>query len=700
MADSVVKIRIDSKEYDANIKRAGEALTQYFNRVREGGNTLEHLDESVLDAVKAMGELGTKSDSTRGAMRELLQATADMTVQYRSLTDAERATPLGAAMAQSIAQMTERAGELSDAMGDVSASIQHAASDTRRFDQAAGAISLMTSGLQTAVGAANLLGIEIGNQEKVLATLASALAITNGLQTAQNLLQSQSALMMGVQAAQASIAAAAQSALAAATGSATIAQKAFNVVANANPYVLLATAVVAVGSALFAFASAADEAEKEAEELAKAEEEAKKKADDARNAFVNASAEAMNSASRLSSLQVAYMKANSEMEKTSILKQAQEQFKKLGFECKDLNDAQNLLIRDGAKVIELIRLQGNVAALSAVRMEAFKNSFKMLMENGYSASAAASLAGYNREVLELDGQITQMQGRIQGLRGSLPMASGGGKGGGGSTTTVNQPEIIPEGSLKSLTAEMQELQKAQQLVTSTAEWRTYELAIEGVRNQIRELKGELGIDALRNVKGFSISDIVSVPTRESIQKKGDAAIRNFKLPEQTKNEVKLTEVMGQMSSGISSMVSGIEGLGIELPKGMKDMLVGIQTVTSILTGISTILTVIESISAADAIIPFASGGVVKAASGYRVPGRAFSGDMIPARLNAGELVLNQAQAGIIANALQDREFGGGSGMMQPYVDGESIFLGMNNTSKRMGRGEIVTTGTLRRLGLI
>ena len=36
MSDSVVKLRIDSKEYDANIKRAGQALTDYFNKVKEG----------------------------------------------------------------------------------------------------------------------------------------------------------------------------------------------------------------------------------------------------------------------------------------------------------------------------------------------------------------------------------------------------------------------------------------------------------------------------------------------------------------------------------------------------------------------------------------------------------------------------------------------------------------------------------------
>jgi hypothetical protein len=73
--------------------------------------------------------------------------------------------------------------------------------------------------------------------------------------------------------------------------------------------------------------------------------------------------------------------------------------------------------------------------------------------------------------------------------------------------------------------------------------------------------------------------------------------------------------------------------------------------------------------------------------------------MIPARLNAGETVLNQAQAGVIANALQDREFGGGASL-QPYVEGERIYLGVENTLKRKGKGEIVTTSTLRRLGIM
>ena len=437
MSDSVVKLRIDSKEYDANIKRAGQALTDYFNKVKEGGGTLMHLDEGVMEAVKAMGSLGTQASNIKGGLRELTQATTDMTAAYRALTDEEKASPLGQAMQQSIAQMTERAGNMRDAMADVQASINNAASDTRVFDQIAGGAQMMTAGFQSAVGAMKLFGVETDNNVEVLAQLQAAMGVVNGLQTIQTALQKQSAVMQGVQAVQAAAAAAAQTSLAGATGAATVAQKAFNMVANANPYVLLATAVAAVGTALYAFASASSKAKQEAEEMAKAEEEAAKKADESRQSFVNASAEAMNSASRLSSLQVAYKNANSEIEKTNILKQAQAEFKKLGIECKGVHDAQTLLISKGADVIELIKTQGTVAALAAIRMEKFKESFKMLMENGYSASAAASLAGYNKEVQELDGQITTMQGKIQNLKGGLGIGKGSGGGSNSTKSTAS-----------------------------------------------------------------------------------------------------------------------------------------------------------------------------------------------------------------------------------------------------------------------
>ena len=96
MADSVVRLRIDSQEYDAKLKNATSALIRYFDTVRQGGGTLTQLDEGVMDAVKSFGNMETKANSTKSRLSELTHAFTEMSMQYKQLTDEERATPLGA----------------------------------------------------------------------------------------------------------------------------------------------------------------------------------------------------------------------------------------------------------------------------------------------------------------------------------------------------------------------------------------------------------------------------------------------------------------------------------------------------------------------------------------------------------------------------------------------------------------------------
>lgn len=160
--------------------------------------------------------------------------------------------------------------------------------------------------------------------------------------------------------------------------------------------------------------------------------------------------------------------------------------------------------------------------------------------------------------------------------------------------------------------------------------------------------------------------------------------------EPNETEMKMTDLLDGISGGIGNMVGGLEQLGIDVPEGLKSAIGAIQGVSSILTGISSILTVIQTASMIDAIKLFAGGGVVKAATGYSVPGNFRSGDRVPALLNSGEVVLNRAQQGNLLSQM------GGMGMngnyeAQPYVDGEKIWLGVSNYLRRIGRGEIVTS---------
>jgi hypothetical protein len=53
-------------------------------------------------------------------------------------------------------------------------------------------------------------------------------------------------------------------------------------------------------------------------------------------------------------------------------------------------------------------------------------------------------------------------------------------------------------------------------------------------------------------------------------------------------------------------------------------------------------------------------------------------------------VHNHSQQATLAAELADRDNGGGTSS-RPYVDAETIYLGVSNYLKRSGRGEIVTT---------
>lgn len=173
-------------------------------------------------------------------------------------------------------------------------------------------------------------------------------------------------------------------------------------------------------------------------------------------------------------------------------------------------------------------------------------------------------------------------------------------------------------------------------------------------------------------------------------------------------------------SGLTTIIGGLQKIGIQLPDEVQMLIGAIEGVMAIIQGVNTVLSVtnataqtantaavtaqtasqaantvaITSLTAAlwantaTSWVPFANGGVVHAASGFRVPGNTYSMDQVPAMLNSGEVVLNRAQAGNIASQLNDGNTRGG---YQPsHISGEQIYLAMNRYLMRTGRGEIVT----------
>jgi hypothetical protein len=198
------------------------------------------------------------------------------------------------------------------------------------------------------------------------------------------------------------------------------------------------------------------------------------------------------------------------------------------------------------------------------------------------------------------------------------------------------------------------------------------------------------------------------------------------------------KTMEKMIGGLSQVSSGLQQMGVVLPEGVKNLMGDIQGLMQVINGVQSIIQLFststiaaqtasttanttmlsalnfqlpELISAiyTNTVLPkiFAGGGIVgRAASGLLV-GNSYSGDnrRMPVfgggmiGVNDGELILNKAQQGVVASYMQSEDSGAGAAMMQPYVNGEQIILGVNNFYQRTGEGEIVTTRMLHRMNL-
>lgn len=344
----------------------GGDLVKGFNDVKKEVKGIENAGE---DAKKSLDKMLQQKNSTSNYRRQLMQLTqqlTDLTVNYRRLSDEEKQSEFGVALAQRIDELTAKASMFKDALLDVQQSISESASDTANWDAFQQLVDISTSALQSFTGVAGLSEESVEGLTRTIAAMQTIGAASNTVIKIGNALQKQSALMLGVRRAQELAAAtaiklktAAEVKGKAATVAATVAQKALNAVAKANPYVLLASAVLAVGTALYAFAkhsSAAAAAEKARKEAA---EEAAESVKDARSKEAKSVGEVT---AKYRILQIEYSKLD-QNDKTAWIEDNATAFDNLGLKINNVNDADQIFVSQSAKVIAALQARAKAEAL-------------------------------------------------------------------------------------------------------------------------------------------------------------------------------------------------------------------------------------------------------------------------------------------------------------------------------------------------
>ena len=134
MADAIVRLKVESQEYDSKLKRAADQMARMEQEVRRTGASFAYADKEEIAFVQSLGQMGTQAQSAKQKMREYTDALTSLTATYRAMSDEEKSSEFGKAMVASIDQIKVKAAELKDIMSDTQREITNLASDTSFTD--------------------------------------------------------------------------------------------------------------------------------------------------------------------------------------------------------------------------------------------------------------------------------------------------------------------------------------------------------------------------------------------------------------------------------------------------------------------------------------------------------------------------------------------------------------------------------------
>ena len=557
-----------------------QGYVQGINQATESTKAYETETKKVQDSV------GNFRKEFAAAKKEAMNLAA----AYRNLSAEEKNSQFGKEMAKQLEAAKQKASELLDIQSDMQQELKNLASDTATFDSLSQGMNVF---MQTTSAALGMVAQFTGNEEdarKAVVMFTTAQSTLNAVTTIQNALQGQSALMLGVTKVQTLAATAAENLSTAAksknivvTKAATIAQAAFNKVAMANPYVLLATAIIAVGAALYGLISWMNNAEEAEKREAEQAEKNKQAHEHQRDAMINASSSATAMATDLQDLREQYLNTNNEIEKTSILEAAAKHFKSLGMECNNLGDAQKILVENGSKVIKLIDLQGEAAAINALKIERLTAVIKELMDTGMSLSQARILAREDGRYKALRGESQELQKQTAELQKQLKITSktfgSGSKGSGSKKPTID----YDKGSLADLENQLTKLQeKLKKKNMSLIDKQKTIKDVEDLKKQIEDKKIELGMKEpelkdIENTEAWYKNQIKKLEEQKA-KLPIDAYIERQKLQDQIDNmnlKLKL-ELEGIEVTGSKDLSEAFAGTYEKSINGINDSISALQ----------------------------------------------------------------------------------------------------------------------------
>ena len=674
MADSILRLKVESQEYDNKLKQATQGLTRYADECRKVGGTLEVVEKDTLDYVSALGQMETTSRTATGKLAEMKKAFVELSAQYKSMTDEEKNSPFGKALAQSLDQLKGRISESKKGLDDINQSINGGGGLTSALDSLTSKFGMSVQSLAgwgTAL-AAGKVALDVAKDAFFASeatvdewgrVMDSSKSLYEGFLTALN------------------------------TGDISGYLSRIDSIVQAARIAYNELDRLGTMKTIQAPQMSAQQTENERMRMMIQTGRYIAPVDGRKASMQNGQLLTQEQIKRIEQqlqggMQKVVTLVGNEVAQTSRAIDAvyNRQAQELGMGLKEFRKGTSSMAEFDKRMAGFEKYQKWRTEHTTIDMQSGReivargNPFEQYAKWGtfrVDGERYNNLVGLIQQRDQQAGQAYGMQSQVyrtmnraQGITLRQIMGGGGGgrsggrSGGGVSIADMLLSEFnkangkIDASSLMDTTntggSELFKMLQAQHNATLPTTATQGEK--DAFENRRKEVKAEL--------------------------KKNDE--------EKNKKDKDAVEVADQIYGGVSSMVSSLEQMGIELPEGFKDMVGAIGGVIGVLQSIMMIVNAIQAMQEVGTFLGlFKNGGIVPhAQNGINVVGgNHYSGDVTPILANAGEVVLNRSQVSTLASQLQ----GGGAQNMklEATVSGEQLRFVLNNNGRRTGRGEYV-----------
>lgn len=689
MADTIIRLKVESTEYEGKIKRAVQGMLQLEKHVREMGAGFEVAEKADLEFVRALGDMETQAQSVSGQMSELRDAILALKQQYDRLTDEEKFGEWGEAMMGSIDKLKVRASNLKDEMGDLDEELKNMASDTAFTD----GVGMMTRTIGACSAAITVWASESKEMEQVIKDLAKIGATVAAIEELTTVFQKQ------------------------------------NLVLLKNPYVIAATAAAGLAIAIGKLI-------KESKELSAVEQslydvQKKGREDSAKevtrietlNTILRDNTRSLDerrtALAQIQSLVPDYHGAltdegNLINDNTSALDDyisglqraatAQAAFDKMVELQKQKMEASN----------KLLEKQNELRAAQAKR-ETTQGSVVYAGSEFSNVYEQSNVNGAERAVQQAEADLRDINNQIEALNNLVSASdlstSKGGIEISGIISTAD--EVLPEGSIAAIKQRISELNKSLEMAGDQTTRDKIKTQIDDLRAELKEMTDSPLSSQNSQVIPLSV-ELLDTSTERLTEDlnalREELGMEPIKIGVTTDSEGDPSSMAKQTAEGWKAAADAVSAVGgalqqIEDPSAKVAGIIA-QAVANIAlsyaeaaaspsvtgtgwgwlgfaaAGLATMISTISSIK--QVTQGFADGGMVG--------GNSYSGDNIVARLNSGEGVLTAAGVRN-AQAMASNANPMGGMQLEALVSGESLRLVLaNNASRRGGnRGQYAIT---------